>query len=301
MSKGIRTLLSIGAVCAILGLVLSVAGLCAGGRLTTVHVYWDHGPRVTYRDALEDGEFSMGITDYGAASAPQAPDAPDAPAAPSSPGTHHEDVHHGGSFAGEVRKLEIEIGGGRVILQTGGAYDLQVQGNPRYESKLSDGEWEICTKEKWNTGIDWNEIVFTVTVPADAEIDEISLTIGAGTLTADSLCCREAELTVGAGTMTLNDFVCTGDCEMEVGMGTLTIDGGALSQHTGIECGMGTVKLKVERPDDYGYAVSGGMGSVLIDGSKYAGMAIDTQHNTGAATFYSVECGMGTVQVEFLN
>ena len=86
-----------------------------------------------------------------------------------------------------------------------------------------------------------------------------------------------------------------------VGLGTLSIDGGALYQYTEIDCGMGSVKLKLERPDSYGYAVSGGMGSVSIDGSRYAGMSIDAKQNSGADTFYQIQCGMGSVQLEFLN
>lgn len=308
MSKGIRTLLSLGAISAILGLVLSVAGLCTGGRLTNVHVYWDHGPRVSYRDAMEDEQFALGIVDSATSpileppEAPEAPEAPNAPDAPSMSGTHHNETqpHHGGSFNSSVRELDIEIGGGRVIIQSGDSCDLRVEGNPRYESNLSDGEWEIYTNDDWNAGIRWDDVVFTITLPADTVLDEISLTIGAGTLTADALRCCEADLKVGAGTMTLKDFVCTDECEIDVGMGTLTVDGGALSQYTEIDCGMGTVKLKLERPASYGYAVSGGMGSVSIDGSKYAGMSIDAKQNTDADTFYQIKCGMGSVELEFL-
>ena len=308
MSKGIRTLLSLGAISAILGLVLSVAGLCTGGRLTNIHVYWDHGPRVSYRDAIEDEQFAFGIIDSATSPnvdppiAPEAPEAPEAPAAPSVSGSHHNETqpHHGGSFNGDVRELEISIGGGRVILQSGDSYRLQVEGNPRYESELSDGEWEIYTNDNWNTGINWDDVVFTITLPAGAVLDEISLTLGAGTLTADALCCYEADLEVGAGMMTLKDFVCTGDCEISVGLGTLIIDGGALAQYTDVDCGMGTVKLKLERPDFYGYSVSGGMGSVSVDGNKYSGMSIDATQNAGADTFYQIQCGMGSVQLEFV-
>lgn len=304
MSKGIRTLLSLGAVSAILGLVLSVAGLCTGGRLTNIHISWDHGPRVSYRDAAEDEQFALGLIDSATSpinEPPEAPAAPEAPDAPSLSGHHNEtEPHHGGS-AGSIHELDIEIGGGRVIIQTGEACDLRVKGSPRYESNLSDGEWEIYTKDSWNTGINWDDVVFTITLPADTVLDEISLTIGAGTLTADALSCHEADLKVGAGTMTLKDFVCSGDCEIDVGMGTLLIDGGSLAQITEIDCGMGDIKLKLERPASYGYAVSGGMGSVSIDGSKYAGMSIDAKQNTGADTFYQIKCGMGSVQLEFRN
>ena len=306
MSKGVRTLLSLGAISAILGLVLSVAGLCTGGRLTNIHVDWDHGPRISYRDAADGEQFGFGIIDSVATPIPQAPaapDAPEAPAAPSLSGSHHNETepHRGGSFNDSVHELDIEIGGGRVIIQPGESCDLRVEGSPRYESSLSGGEWEIYTNDDWNTGVNWDDVVFTITLPADTVLDEISLTIGAGTLTAGALRCREADLKVGAGTMTLKDFVCTDDCEIDVGMGTLTIDGGALSQYTEIDCGMGTVKLKLERPDSYGYTVSGGMGSVSVDGNKYAGMAIDATQNTDADTFYWIKCGMGSVKLEFVN
>ncbi|MBD5101737.1 MAG: DUF4097 domain-containing protein [Subdoligranulum sp.] len=300
MSKGIRTLLSLGAVSAILGLVLSVAGLFMGGRLTTIHVYWDHGPRVSYRDARDSGEAGFGIVDtVPIPEPPEAPAVPDAPAAPVLPGTHHDETHHGDLPAGSVRELEIEVGAAQVVIQTGSGYDLSVEGSPRYETELSGETWYIHTLDDWNVTRFQDDVVFYITVPEDAAFEEVSLTIGAGILTAETLCCEELELKVGAGTMTLTDLTCTRECDISVGVGSLLIDGGTLAGETEIECGMGSIEMELARPAEYGYAVRGGMGSVAVGRDNYSGMAFDTEWNPGAQTFYDIECGMGSVEIAF--
>ena len=58
MTKFIKTLLSIAGGCLVLGIILSIVGLCLGGRLTSIRVGWDNGPRVYYTDAFTDGEFA---------------------------------------------------------------------------------------------------------------------------------------------------------------------------------------------------------------------------------------------------
>ena len=55
MTKFIKTLLSIAGGCLVLGIILSIVGLCLGGRLTSIRVGWDNGPRVYYTDAFTDG------------------------------------------------------------------------------------------------------------------------------------------------------------------------------------------------------------------------------------------------------
>lgn len=74
MTKFIKTLLSIAGGCLVLGIILSIVGLCLGGRLTSIRVGWDNGPRVYYTDAFTDGEFGMFRAD--ASGAPSAPGAP---------------------------------------------------------------------------------------------------------------------------------------------------------------------------------------------------------------------------------
>lgn len=335
MSKGIRILLSIGAVCAILGLVLSVAGFCLGGRLTNVRVYWDHGPRVRYSDAFDEGQFGVGVfdSDTPAPEAPEAPDAPDAPE-PVDFGASLRDVPSAG-----IEELDVDLGAANVVLQCGDGYDLEVRGDYDCRSEYSGGEWHIySTEDNWVSAGTRGTPTVRITVPAGTVFDELSLAIGAGTLTADALECGEAEIHVGAGTMTLDALSCreakvtvgvgtmtlqqlscaetckievgagtltlerlscADDCDIDVGIGTLRVESGALERETEISCGMGTVRLKLARPAAYGYSVSGGMGSVEIDGSKYSGMAVDAAQNSGAPVFYAVKCGMGSVKLEF--
>ena len=161
MTKFIKTLLSIAGGCLVLGIILSIVGLCLGGRLTSIRVGWDNGPRVYYTDAFTDGEFGMFRAD--ASGAPSAPGAP----SPSSSGSVP---------TGSVRELEIDISTAEVVIQPGDAYDLQVSGSPRYESRVSGGVWTIKTTGDWQLR-NWENVKFFITVPRDTVFDEVELSL----------------------------------------------------------------------------------------------------------------------------
>lgn len=199
---------------------------------------------------------------------------------------------------GSVRELEIDISTAEVVIQPGDAYDLQVSGSPRYESRVSGGVWTIKTTGDWQLR-NWENVKFFITVPRDTVFDEVELSIGAGTLKADGLACRTADLEVGAGEMTVKNLTCTQESSLDVGMGKLTIDGGSLDGKNEVSCGMGVAEVAVSRPADYGYALESGMGSVTIDDYSHSGMGVELEVNRSAATFYDIECGMGEVTITF--
>ena len=117
-----------------------------------------------------------------------------------------------------MRELEIDISTAEVVIQPGDAYDLQVSGSPRYESRVSGGVWTIKTTGDWQLR-NWENVKFFITVPRDTVFDEVELSIGAGTLKADGLACRTADLEVGAGEMTVKNLTCTQESSLDVGMG----------------------------------------------------------------------------------
>ena len=201
-------------------------------------------------------------------------------------------------ITGSVRELEIDISTAEVVIQPGDAYDLQVSGSPRYESRVSGGVWTIKTTGDWQLR-NWENVKFFITVPRDTVFDEVELSIGAGTLKADGLACRTADLEVGAGEMTVKNLTCTQESSLDVGMGKLTIDGGSLDGKNEVSCGMGVAEVAVSRPADYGYALESGMGSVTIDDYSHSGMGVELEVNRSAATFYDIECGMGEVTITF--
>lgn len=316
MKHFVRTMLRLAVGCAVLGLVLSVAGVGMGGRLTNVRIHWNHGPRVEYTDVLDEGRLEFGVTDDEAPEI-DAPDAPAAPDAPDAPDVIGAQAEAGLTPQGDIRELEVDISAASVKIIEGDAWDLQVRGNPHYTSECEGGVWKLETEDDWLPQ-NWNDVSFTITIPKGAQFDEVDLKIGAGTMTVEDVRCTEAELKVGAGTlkaecvtceelkleagagtMTLKELSCTGGSEIDVGMGTLKVESGRLTGSSEIHCGMGTVKLELERPSDYGYAVKSGMGTVKIDGRNYSGMAVKTEQNSSADTFYDVDCGMGTVKIEF--
>lgn len=302
MLNFVQALLRIAAGCAVLGIALAVAGFCLGGRVTSVRVYWDNGPRVRYEDAMAGVDFGESVP-----AAPKAPAAPSAPEAPAAPDAHHGESHEGGHGAGDgsvpsgsVRELEVDISAASVMIQTGDAFDLAVTGSPRYKSECSGSTWKIETEDSWKPQ-SWDNVSFVLTIPYGTVFDEVELNIGAGTMAVDGISCSEADIEVGAGTMTLKNFTCSGKSEFDVGVGTLAVNGGALNGRNEISCGMGTITMKLARPAQYGYAVDCAMGTVKIDGDNYSGMGANAEAGRGAQVFYDVDCGMGTIKIDFLD
>lgn len=312
-----RVLMRLAAVCAVLGITLSVAGFCMGGRLTNIHVYWDHGgPRVEYRE--------MG-TDAASISVPsveQIPDVFDVPDVPDveDPDDILEDIIDEGAQAtennsggraiptGEVRKLTVECkgaGGGSsaptVEITTGDGWSVVGDSSIVFTSEADDedGEWTITAKQK---GKLYSGGILQITVPSDYPLEELDLTVGACSLYAEGLECNKADITVGAGSITLSDFTCRKESDWEIGAGSLYIDNGILRGTVEIECGMGSVNMGLDRPISVGYDIETGMGSVTIDGSEYSGMAVAKSSGPkakDAALYFDIECGMGSVDISF--
>lgn len=320
MTKVMKTILGIVAGCLILGIVLSLAGLLLGGRPTGFHLWWDDGPHISFAQNAAGNNVANNAAGNGSvngngngngngnayAQTPQAVSANSTPAAGStatpatSPATGTTPAQTGTTTipTDNVRELSIEISSAAVVLQTGDRYDLQVTGDPNYRARVINGKWEIETVNGWYLDA-WQDVTFVITVPQDVTFDEVDLSIGAGTLETGAISCRKADLEVGAGSMNVGSLTCTTECDLSVGMGKLTINGGSLDRKIDISCGMGEVNVTTARPADYGFELEGGMGSVTIGDYTHSGMAVEQVVNRGAATFYEIECGAGTVAVTF--
>ena len=183
-----------------------------------------------------------------------------------------------------------------MTIKTGDTFSIQTTGDPKYSDYYDNDTYHIETDSEWNllNNVKSN-ISFTITVP-NYEYNNVNLEIGAGTMSADGISCKTANLSAGAGSMNMTNFKCTEKSSISVGMGTFDYSGTLLGASS-IECGMGTIKLSVDAPEDYGYSVSCGMGSVIIDNAKYSGISEVTK-NTSSSTVYTIECGMGTVKMD---
>ncbi len=202
-----------------------------------------------------------------------------------------------GGIQGEIHSLDFEVGAAELILQQGDSFALEVEGSTRYRSWQEHGKWKIEMQPSYPGEIS----TFYVTIPQNAEFLEVELSVGAGTIVADSLTCGKASIEVGAGTAQIDKLV-SGQCDIEVGAGYVQVDGGRLSGKTDIECGLGSVELNVERPESYGGSIELAMGSVTIDGTEYTSVSQEQRIGSLASTvLYEIECSMGSVEIRFTN
>lgn len=307
-----KGLLRMAAGFAVLGIVLFVAGFCLGGRPTNIRIFWEHGgPRVEYRESGWDGSDTV-----AAASSAPVDRAEDSVAYIEEP----DDVPSSG-FATEqadatdretainanyelpdgtvnLQELIINAAGDEVYIEIGDDWNIYDEQGNFYTSKVTNHKWKIESTKKRTAG---QRTQLIVTVPKDFYWEKISLTLGAGELTADGLLCGKMDMEVGAGEVELHHFTCLTESSWEVGAGSILVDGGQIAGETDIECAMGSVELNILRPESYGYSIECAMGSVEVDGESHSGLAVSREKDRkdSVETFYDIECGMGSVTVSF--
>lgn len=149
------------------------------------------------------------------------------------------------------------------------------------------------------------------------EADEISLDIGAGTFTIEGMSAREvdisigagkadiysmnatdAEISVGAGSINLNE-IDVRDISLEAGMGSISAEG-KVSGDADIECGMGSISMILDGSEkEHDYYIDCAMGAVQIGGNRYSGLASERRIDNGSSSTFSVDCSMGSINIEF--
>ena len=270
-------LMRLAAVCAVLGITLSVAGFCMGGRLTNIQVRWDHGgPRVEYREmgtdtaslsepAIEQITGAFGVPD----DVPEPDDIPDVEDQGDIAQSAVAEENGAGHAipTGEVRKLKVECEWGgasspHVEITTGDAWSVAGDKSVVFTSETDDddGEWKITAKPK---GKKYSNGNLQITVPSGYPLEELDVDASACTVYIEGIECNKADITVGAGSITLSDFTCREKSDWEIGAGSLYIDNGTLRGTVEIECGMGSVTMDLDRPISVGYDIETDRKSVV--------------------------------------
>lgn len=132
----------------------------------------------------------------------------------------------------------------------------------------------------------------------DIEADKIQLEVGAGQIEADYLQTDHCEVKVGMGEILINDMLVK-KMDAEVGMGHLMLDGTILG-NADVECSMGAIEMQLTgAEEDFNYKLEAAMGDVSIGGSDYSGLAHERTVKNGADKNMSIECAMGSIEVDF--
>lgn len=204
--------------------------------------------------------------------------------------------------ADEVRDLDVEIGVCKfsfkdsedadfhVKVKNAGSYQGYVKGDTLYIKAIR------AVSENIN---DLSKCEIELFVPADFGFRDVELSVGAGQVQGDGpLKASELELELGAGEVSLGSLT-VGKLDADVGMGSLDVTGD-IWQEAEVDCAMGDVKLTVSGArTDFNYEIEVAAGSVSIDDQVYGGMANKKDIKNGAAKDISVDCGMGSVAINF--
>ncbi len=189
------------------------------------------------------------------------------------------------SESDQIQKVDLSLGAGQYTIKPSGdnSFYVSYSGKNRLQVKKQDGMLSIRTKE-YNITLfsvhDTNAGSATVYLPEKA-YKKIALSIGAGTAVS--------EMTLQAEKV-----------ELEVGMGTLETAVDATKKLT-VDVGMGTADLTVNgSEEEYDTDISVGAGDVKCGSHEFSGLSQEYTKDNGTGKKLEIDCGMGSVNVDFL-
>ena len=207
----------------------------------------------------------------------------------------------------DVKNLSMDFGAAEVALIEGDKYCVETRGLP--EESLNcylnkEGTLVVSNSHRFNLNF-WSHnrrsrIVprVLVTVPKNAEVEKLRITVGAGKLVSRKLSfsCLSGNVTVDAGNLVL-DGILGGKINMRCGMGNLEFKG-KITGSVNLDCGMGNVNLELKGdPKAYSYDAKVGLGDFRFNGEKKSGVC-QIYNNQKLENHFSVNCGMGSVNIQ---
>ncbi|MBU5430094.1 DUF4097 domain-containing protein [Kineothrix sp. MSJ-39] len=189
------------------------------------------------------------------------------------------------SESDQIEKIDLALDAGEFTIKPSGdnSFYASYAGESRLQFKKQNGMLSIQTKTKTITlfGVhDTNAGSATIYLP-DQAYKKIAVSIGAGTAVS--------EMTLQAEKV-----------ELEVGMGTLETAVDA-SQKLTVDVGMGEADLTVNgSEEDYDTDISVGAGDVKCGSHDFSGLSQEYTKDKGTGKKLEIDCGMGSVNVDFL-
>lgn len=189
------------------------------------------------------------------------------------------------SESDQIQKIDLSLGAGQYTIKTSGdnSFYVSYSGTNRLQVKKQNGTLSIRTKTQAITlfGVhDTNAGSATVYLP-DQAYKKIAISIGAGTAVS--------EMTLQAEKV-----------ELEVGMGTLETAVDTTKKLT-VDVGMGEADLTVNgSEEEYDTDISVGAGDVKCGSHEFSGLSQEYTTDKGAGKKLEIDCGMGSVDVDFL-
>ncbi|MCJ7834171.1 DUF4097 family beta strand repeat-containing protein [Cuneatibacter sp. NSJ-177] len=184
-------------------------------------------------------------------------------------------------YPGEtIERVVVDMGAGQLKIKRGETFSIYGEGLYNdFRNEIVDGTWHIGQGEEdngfWDLFHSAGEI--ELTIPENIELSELSLSVGAGELEAESVNAGQLSVTCGAGRVSIDE---------------------AKADQVNISCGVGEVELGLWGTEaDFRPDVTCNVGEVTIGDRHYKGL----NHNTNETNAkLNVHCGVGKVEVSFL-
>lgn len=223
----------------------------------------------------------------------------------------------------DIRNLELEIGGGSLVLCTGDKMELKKGGGAECQYYIEGDTFYL--RQKCPVGSSTADI--RLTLPEDVNLDEVEISMGAGEIVTNGLLAAEkveidvdaGEITmeevqaekfsadVGAGSVTVEKLDVV-DCEIEVDMGSVVLQNGLVTGNLDADVSMGEIQILLrDSYENHDYNVNCSMGELSIEEGgktvhKYGGLANSMQfsgRNAAGDSEYDLNCSMGSIYVRF--
>lgn len=236
----------------------------------------------------------------------------------------YEDIDY--SFPMEdIDKLELDIGASSLQIKYEDVEEYQVQ------VRQSKRGYIFCEEDgsvlSIESGIE-NSVIhlggetgnkITLTIPKDAELKEIELTLGAGSCSGEKLCAHTMSIEIGAGNLDVDQLKAEKTMELSVGAGNIQADKIEAKQlelecdagrcyvkkvttknDISLTCDAGYVYVGLQGTEEsYNYDLSCSMGSLKVAGQQHSGVDFSKETDHGADKELKVECNVGAIEIEF--
>ncbi|MFV0363134.1 MAG: DUF4097 family beta strand repeat-containing protein [Suipraeoptans sp.] len=147
----------------------------------------------------------------------------------------------------------------------------------------------------------WNDRAnsyIEIYVPEGYTFDEADISVGAGELNISAINTKELDIDVGAGQAVIHDFN-VDYLYMKCGAGQITAAGN-INKEGDIDGGIGEIDLSLDGLEsDFNYNLNVGVGEVTVGKNNFSGLGSQKTISNDADKDIDVDCGMGSIKVEF--
>lgn len=216
-----------------------------------------------------------------------------------------------------IKNLEISVGATKVQM-VDSREDEQVRvetNNEHITSWEENGTLQVVEKSHWSLTQFWKDCEVVIYVPENVKFEDVKISTGAGTLTAERLIAKRVKLELGAGKTSIGRLEASESVKVDGGAGVTEIRQGDLNNlkfdlgagksevrarvrgDSKIDSGVGKLDLTLIGDEaDYKLTIDKGLGSVKLNGEKQAD---ETVYGQGR-NLVRISSGVGAVDIKIV-